>query len=106
MFLLIFLHLGGKHKNIIKWRVSDVERLFFSIADDENNVNVFTEKNEALKVLKSLKDSRLKVFSNKDDAVTYANLGYEVTQTKYEDLKCKYSLIIFIRMIRGLAGIS
>ncbi|KAL5276867.1 ANKLE2 family protein [Megaselia abdita] len=56
-------------------------------ADDESSVNVFTEKNEALKVLKALKDSRLKVFNNKDDAVTYANLGYEVTQTKYEDLK-------------------
>lgn len=56
---------------------------------EENNKSsyVFSSMDEALKVLKSHKDGRLKTFYNSEDAINYAQTGYECTQVKYLDLK-------------------
>ncbi|KAI8116387.1 hypothetical protein FF38_14068 [Lucilia cuprina] len=48
---------------------------------------VFQNKKEALQVLKQHKDARFKEFLNEDDAIKYAQTGYEFVQNKYNDVK-------------------
>ncbi|XP_019895363.1 ankyrin repeat and LEM domain-containing protein 2 homolog isoform X2 [Musca domestica] len=48
---------------------------------------VFSTKAEALKVLKKHKDARLKEFINEDEAMKYAQTGYEIVQQKYNDVR-------------------
>lgn len=52
---------------------------------------VFQNKKEALQVLKQHKDARFKEFLNEDDAIKYAQTGFEIVQNKYNDVKSKYT---------------
>lgn len=51
---------------------------------------VFNTKAEALKILKKHKDARLKEFFNEDDAIKYAQTGFELVQHKYNDVRSKF----------------
>lgn len=55
------------------------------------DLNVFTDKNEAFKILKSHKEARLKVFKTYNDALQFAKIGFEVCpiNTNVIGLKCK-----------------
>ncbi|XP_061391647.1 ankyrin repeat and LEM domain-containing protein 2 homolog [Musca vetustissima] len=48
---------------------------------------VFSTKAEALKVLKKHKDARLKEFNDEDEAMKYAQTGFEIVQQKYNDVR-------------------
>jgi len=67
---------------------------FYFIAAD--NAYVYREKAKALEVLKQHKEARLKEFSNEDDAIEYAQTGFEIVQTKYNDVKSNYDFFIFL----------
>ncbi|XP_075154892.1 ankyrin repeat and LEM domain-containing protein 2 [Haematobia irritans] len=64
-----------------------------SINDDATSDNVtepqsvFKTKTDALKVLKKHKDARLKEFPNEDEAIKYAQTGFEIVQQKYNDVR-------------------
>lgn len=64
--------------------------LFFYNLIIVKSTNVFLKKSEALFVLKQHKDARVKEFPNEEDAIKYAETGFEVVQTKYNDAKSKY----------------
>ncbi|XP_055383084.1 ankyrin repeat and LEM domain-containing protein 2 homolog isoform X2 [Condylostylus longicornis] len=61
--------------------------IFIPSQVDNSDGYVFTEKEEALKILKGYKDGRLKSFKNKDDAIKYSQTGHEVVIQKFPDLK-------------------
>ncbi|KAL9884960.1 ankyrin repeat and LEM domain-containing protein 2 [Glossina fuscipes fuscipes] len=55
--------------------------------DTVDSPYVFRKKSDALEVLKKHKDARLKEFVSEDEAIKYAQTGYEVVQNKYNDNK-------------------
>lgn len=63
--------------------------LLFSVLILARSSNVFLKKSEALFVLKQHKDARVKEFLTEEDAIKYAETGFEVVQTKYNDAKSK-----------------
>lgn len=50
---------------------------------------VFTDFEEALKVLKTHKDARLKTFKNNRDALKFSQIGFESCPIKTSGLKCE-----------------
>uniref|UniRef100_A0A240SX93 ANKLE2 third alpha/beta domain-containing protein n=1 Tax=Glossina pallidipes TaxID=7398 RepID=A0A240SX93_GLOPL len=55
--------------------------------DTVDSPYVFRKKSDALEVLKKHKDARLKQFVSEDEAIKYAQTGYEVVENKYNDVK-------------------
>ena len=49
---------------------------------------VFTDKIDALKIFKTYKDSRLKSFKNRNDALKFAKIGLSCI---VQDVKCKHT---------------
>ncbi|XP_073829972.1 ankyrin repeat and LEM domain-containing protein 2 [Musca autumnalis] len=67
-----------------------------SIANDNETAEsqfVFSTKAEALKILKKHKDARLKEFINEDEAMKYAQTGFEIVQQKYNDVRTSTAAI-------------
>lgn len=60
---------------------------------------MFHKKCEALDVLKKHRDARLKEFLSEDEAIRYAQTGFEIVQNKHNDSsRSKNQYLIIVKM--------